>query len=47
MKQLSYFQWMQLIDSIPERWKFAINFEIYENATNLIIHDYHVIKGSR
>ena len=42
----SYFKWLQLVDSIPERWKFIIK-ENYENATNLIIHDHHLIKGSR
>ena len=41
-----YFQWLQLINSIPERWKFIIR-ENYENATNLIIHDHHLVKGSR
>ena len=37
---------MQLIDSIPGRWTFIIK-ENYENDTNLIIHDHHLIKGSR
>ena len=37
---------MQLIDSIPGRWRFIIK-ENYENDTNLIIHDHHLIKGSR
>ena len=37
---------VQLVDSIPERWKSIIK-ENYENATNLIIHDHHLIKGSR
>ena len=37
---------VQLVDSIPERWKFIIK-ENYENATNLIIHDHRLIKGSR
>ena len=32
--------------SIPERWKFIIE-ENFENATNLIINDYHLVKGSR
>ena len=36
----SYFKWLQLVDSIPESWKFIIK-ENYENATNLIIHDHH------
>ena len=38
-----YFQWLQLIDSIPQRWKIIIK-ENYENATNLIIHDHHLVK---
>ena len=42
----SYFQWLQLISAIPERWKFIIK-ETHESTTNLIIHDCHVIKGSR
>ena len=42
----SYFKWLQLVDSTPERWKFIIK-ENYENATNLIIHDHHLLKGSR
>ena len=41
-----YFKWLQSIDSISESWKFVIK-ENYENATNLIIHDHHLIKGSR
>ena len=41
-----YFQWLQLIDSIPQRWKIIIKGN-YENATNLIIHDHHLVKGSR
>ena len=39
-------QWIQLIDPISERWKF-INKEKFENATNHIIHDHHLIKSSR
>ena len=31
---------------IPERWKFIIK-ENYKNASNLIIHDHHLINGSR
>ena len=46
LHESSYFKWLQLVDSIPERWKFVIK-ENYENATNLIIHDHHLIKGSR
>ena len=41
-----YFQWLQLIDSIPQRWKTIIK-ENYENPTNLIIHDHHLVKHSR
>ena len=41
-----YFQWLQLIDSIPQTWKIIIK-ESYENAINLIIHDHHLVKGSR
>ena len=41
-----YFQWLQLIDSIPQRWKIIIK-ENYENAINIIIHDHHLVKGSR
>ena len=41
-----YFQWLQLIDSIPQRWKVIIK-ENYENAINIIIHDHHLVKGSR
>ena len=35
-----------LIDSIPEKWKFIIK-ENFENAANLVIHDHHLVKGSR
>ena len=41
-----YFQWLQLIDSIPERWNFIIK-ENFENATDLIIHDQHLVQSSR
>ena len=34
------------VDSIPQRWKINIKVN-YENATNLIVHDYHLVKGSR
>ena len=44
--ETSYFQWLQLISAIPERWKFLIK-KTHESTTNLIIHDHHVIKGSR
>ena len=42
----SYFQWLQQIKAIPEGWKSIIK-GTHESATNLIIHDHHVIKGSR
>ena len=40
LHESSHFQWLQLIDSIPERWKFIIK-ENYENATILFIHEAH------
>ena len=46
LHESSHFKWIQLVDSVPERWKFIIK-ENSENATNLIIHDHHLIKGSR
>ena len=46
LNESSYFNWVQLVDSISERWKFIIK-EKYESATNLIIHDHQLIKGSR
>ena len=46
LHEKSYFKWVQLIDSIPERWK-SIFKENYEYATNMIIYDHHLIKGSR
>ena len=42
----SYFQWVQLVDSIPEKWKFIVT-KNNEIADNLITHDHHLIKGSR
>ena len=41
-----YFQWLQLIDLIPQRWKIIIKGK-YEDATNLVIHDHYLVKGSR
>ena len=38
LNETSYFKWLQLVDSIPEKWKFTIKGN-YANATNLIIHD--------
>ena len=46
LHEKSYFKWVQLIDSIPERWKFIFK-ENYEYATNMIIYDHYLIKGSR
>ena len=41
-----YFQWLQVINSISQRWKIIIK-KNYKIATNLIIHDHHLVKGSR
>ena len=41
-----YFQWLQLISSIPENWKIAIK-QSSSDAKNLIIHGHHLTKGSR
>ena len=46
LHQNSYFQWVQLTDSIPEKWKFIIK-KNNEVAANLITHDHHLTKGSR
>ena len=42
----SYFQWLQLINSIPEIWKSTIK-QSCSDAKNLIIHGHHQINGSR
>ena len=42
----SYFQWLQLINSVPEKWKLTIK-QSSSDAKNLIIHGHHLIKGSR
>ena len=42
----SYFQWLQLINSILEKWKLTIN-QNSSDAKYLIIHCHHLIKGSR
>ena len=42
----SYFQWLQLINSIPEKWKLTIK-QSKSDVKNLIIHGHHLIKGSR
>ena len=46
LKNNSYFQWLQLINSIPEKWKLTIK-QSTSDAKNLIIHGHHLIKGSR
>ena len=46
LKNNSYFQWLQLINSIPEKWKLTIK-QSSSDAKNLIIHGHHLIKGSR
>ena len=45
-KNNSYFQWLQLINSIPEKWKLTIK-QSSSDAKNLIIYGHHLIKGSR
>ena len=40
------FQWLLLINSIPEKWKLTIK-KSSSDAKNLVIHDHHLIKGSR
>ena len=42
----SYFQWLQLINSIPGKWRFSIK-QSGSNAKNRVIHDHDFIKGSR
>ena len=42
LHESSHFKWLQLVGSIGERWKLIIK-ENYENATNLVIHDHHLI----
>ena len=46
LRESFYFQWLQLIDSLPQRWKIIIT-ENYTDAINLIIFYYHLVKGSR
>ena len=41
----SFFQWLQLINSVPEKWKLTIK-ESSSDVKNLIIHGYHLIKSS-
>ena len=42
----SYFQWLQLINSISEKWNFTAK-QSSSDAKNLSIHGHHLIKGSR
>ena len=42
----NYFLWLQLINSIPENWKFTIK-QSSSDAKNIIIHGHYLIKGSR
>ena len=46
LKNNSYFQWLQLINSIPKKWKLIIK-QSTSGAKNLIIHGHHLIKDSR
>ena len=46
LKNNRYFQWLQLINSIHEKWKLTIK-QSSSDAKNLIIHGHHLIKGSR
>ena len=46
LKNKSYFQWLHLINSIPEKRKLTIK-QSSSDAKNLIIHDHHLIKDSR
>ena len=41
LRENCYFQWLKLIRSIPERWKFIIK-KNYEKAANLIIHGHYL-----
>ena len=41
-----YFQWLQSIDSIPQRWNIIIK-ETTEMLSILSFHDHHLVKGSR
>ena len=42
----SYFQWLQLINSIPGKWKLSIK-QSSSDSKSLIIHDHYLIEGSR
>ena len=41
-----HFQWLQLINSIPDKW-ILTNKQSSSDAKNLIIHGHYLIKGSR
>ena len=40
----SYFQWLQMISSIPENWQLIKHGSW--DANNLLIHNHHLIRGS-
>ena len=46
LKNNSYFQWLQLINSIPEKWKLTIK-QNSSDAKNFSIHGHHLIQASR
>ena len=46
LNNISYFQWLQLINLNPEKCKLTIK-QNSSDAKNLIIHGHHLIKGSR
>ena len=46
LHQSFFYQWLQLIGSIPQGLKIIIK-ENNENATSLIIHEHHLVKGCR
>ena len=41
-----YFQWLQLKHAIPHKWKTIIK-QNPGNVSDLLIHDYYLIKGAR
>ena len=41
----SNFQWLQLINSVPEKWKLTIK-QSSSDAKNIILHGHHLIKSS-
>ena len=42
----TYFQWLQLKHAIPHKWKTIIK-QNPGNVSDLLIHDHHLIKGTR